>query len=154
MDDFIEAFNYYRVASYSPSDRIRVDESISRWYGLGGHWKNVGIPKYVAMERKPDNVCEILDPCDGRSKVMVRLNLVKGYVDKELLANEDRGDLYGTRVMKQLVAPWSSSGIVVCAESYFASVSFAIAMCDMGLWLLFLCGLTQMLMWSLMLSHS
>ena len=64
---------------------------------------------------------------------MIRLKLVKGYVDNELLENEDPGGLHGTRVMKQLVAPWRNSGIVVCADSYFASVPCAIAMRDMGL---------------------
>jgi len=37
VNDFIDAFNDYRDSNYSPSDRICVDESISRWYGLGGH---------------------------------------------------------------------------------------------------------------------
>ena len=69
VDDFIEAFNDYRAASYSPSDRICFDESISRWYGLGGRWVNIGLPNYVAMERNPDNGCEIqhiFDPKDCR----------------------------------------------------------------------------------------
>ena len=35
--------------------------------------------------------------------------------------------------MKQLVAPWSNSGRVVCADSYFACVPCAISMHDMGL---------------------
>ena len=87
MDDLIEAFNDYRSASYSTSDQICVEKSISRWYGLGGHWINIGIPNYVEMERNPDNGCEIQDACGGRSKVMIRLKLVKGSVDNELLAN-------------------------------------------------------------------
>ena len=85
------------------------------------------------MERNSDNGCEIQDVCDGRSKVMIRLKLVKGSVDKELLANEDPGGLHGTRVMKKLVAPWRNSGRVVCADSYFAFVPFAIAISDMGM---------------------
>ena len=64
---------------------------------------------------------------------MIRLKLVKGSVDNELLANEDPGGLHGTRLMKQLVAPWRKSGRVVCVEYYFASVPCAIAMCDTGL---------------------
>ena len=64
---------------------------------------------------------------------MIRLKLVKGSVDKELLADEDPGGLHGTRLMEQLVAPWRNSGRVGCADSYFASVLCAISMRDMGL---------------------
>ena len=78
------------------------------------------------MKKNPDNGCEIQDTCNGRSKVMIRLKLVKGSVGNELLENEDPGDLHGTRVIKKLVATWMNSGRVVCAESYFASVFCAI----------------------------
>jgi hypothetical protein len=54
-----------------------VDKSFSRWYGLGGHWINIGLPHYVAMERKPEAGCEIQNFADGESGVMVRLKLVK-----------------------------------------------------------------------------
>ena len=64
---------------------------------------------------------------------MIRLKLVKGSVDNELLENEDHGGLHGTRVMKKLVAPWRNSGRVVCADSYFSPVPCAIAMRDMGM---------------------
>ena len=52
VDDFIEDFNDYRASNYSPSDRICVDESISKWYGLGEHWINIGLPNYVVIDRK------------------------------------------------------------------------------------------------------
>ena len=64
---------------------------------------------------------------------MIHLKLVKGSVDNKLLENEDPGGLHGTRVTKQLFAPWRNSGKVVCADSYFTSVPCAIAMHDMGL---------------------
>jgi len=133
VNDFIDAFNDYRASNYSPSDRICVDESISRWYGLGGHWINAGLPNYVAMERKPENGCEIQDACDGRSRIMIRLKLVKGAIDNEVLAGADEESLHGTRVMKELVAPWAHSGRVVAADSYFASVPCALALHAMGL---------------------
>ena len=53
----------------------------------------------MSDQRNPDNGCEIQYACDGRSKVMIRLKLVKGSVDNELLANGDPGGLRGTRVM-------------------------------------------------------
>ena len=37
-----------------------MDESISRWYGHGGDWINIGLPMYVAMERKPENGAGIM----------------------------------------------------------------------------------------------
>ena len=87
----------------------------------------------MATERKPDNGFEIQDKSDVRSKAMIRLKLVKGYIENGLLGNEDPGGLHGKRVTKQLVAPWRNSGRVVCADSYFASVPCTIAMRDMGL---------------------
>ena len=64
---------------------------------------------------------------------MISIKLVKGSVDNELLAKKYPGGLHGTRVMKKLVAPWRNSGRGMCADSYFASVSCAIAMRDMGM---------------------
>ena len=48
-----------------------MDESISRWYGLGGSWIDVGLPTYVAMERKPENGCEIQNVCDRKCGIMM-----------------------------------------------------------------------------------
>ena len=85
------------------------------------------------MERKTDNICEIQDACDGRSKVMILLKLVKGSFDNELLENEYPGSLNRKRVTKQLVTPWMNSGRVVCADSNFSSLTCAIYMHDIGL---------------------
>eukprot|EP00171_Calliarthron_tuberculosum_P014505 IDg14505t1 len=42
VDDFATAINKHRAEFVSPSDLIYVDESMSRWYGLGGDWINIG----------------------------------------------------------------------------------------------------------------
>ena len=39
---------------------------------------NKGLLLYIAIDRNPDNGCEIQDACDRRSKVMIALKLVKG----------------------------------------------------------------------------
>ncbi len=57
VDSFVSEFNEHRASTVSPSERICVDESISRWYGKGGHWINHGLPMYVAIDRKPENGC-------------------------------------------------------------------------------------------------
>ena len=43
IDDFVERFNEYRAATFSPCETICVDESMSRWYGQGGEWINHGL---------------------------------------------------------------------------------------------------------------
>ena len=53
VDGFVDAINEYRAQHFNPSDMICVDESIFRWYGQGGHWINLGLPMYIAMDRKP-----------------------------------------------------------------------------------------------------
>ena len=102
MDHFVDVFNEYRATNYSPSDRICVDKSISRWYGIGGYWINIGLPNYVAFDRKPENRCKVQDACDGRSKVAIQLKLVEGAADDIELESDDPGGLHGTRVMEQL----------------------------------------------------
>ena len=59
VDDFIDAINEHRKANFTPSGLMCVDESIVRWYGLGGHWISKGLPHYVALDRKPENGAEI-----------------------------------------------------------------------------------------------
>jgi len=35
VDDFVANINLYRASNFTPGDRICVDESMCRWYGLG-----------------------------------------------------------------------------------------------------------------------
>jgi Transposase IS4 len=77
VQDFVDRINDHRKKYFSPSSIICVDESISRWYGLGGHWINMGLPMYVAMDRKPEDGCEIQNACCGRSGIMMQLRLVR-----------------------------------------------------------------------------
>ena len=71
VDDFVKTFNEHRVENFFPSDEICVDESMPRWYGQGGHWINHGLPMYVAIDRKPENGCEIQNASCGCSGVMI-----------------------------------------------------------------------------------
>jgi hypothetical protein len=63
VNNFVTMFNDHRQQQFYPSDCICVDESISRWYGMGGDWINVGLPMYVAMDRKRENGAEIQNAC-------------------------------------------------------------------------------------------
>ena len=124
VDKFVEHFNSYRQSHFSPSELICVDESISRWYGQGGNWINIGLPMYIAIDRKPENGCEIQTSCCATSGVMIRMKLVKSdAADTEAEHNEDTN--HGTQVMLHLIEPWLYTNRIVCADSYFSSVSSA-----------------------------
>ena len=110
VDNFVANFNEHRATCYfSPGETICVDESMSRWYGQRGHWINHGLPQYIAIDRKPENGCEIQNVVCGSSCVMLRLKLVKG---KDLVGEDDDNHgphetslLHGTQVLKVLSLP-------------------------------------------------
>jgi Transposase IS4 len=135
VDDFVGAFNDHRASTFQPSEMICVDESISRWYGKGGHWINHGLPMYVAMERKPDNGCEIQNSACGKSGIMMRLKLVKTADENRAAAairaaespqlESSESIPHSAAILRELVLPWIHTDRIVCADSYFASVPAA-----------------------------
>ena len=86
MEDFTDNFNSHRKKYVKPSHTLCVDESISRWYGLGGHWINMGLPMYISLDRKPEDGAEIQNCCDGHSNIMLRLKLVKSAEEAAVIA--------------------------------------------------------------------
>lgn len=106
------------AAYVSPSETICVDESISRWYGQGGHWISRGLPHYVAIDRKPESGCEIQDAACGRSGLMLRLRIVTTAADQHPSSTaEERAGPHGTVVAVRLVEPWARTDRIVCADS-------------------------------------
>jgi hypothetical protein len=133
VDDFVSFINEEREKFFDPSSELCADESISRWYGLGGGWMNGGLPMYVDMDRKPESGCEIQNVCDGKSGIMLRMMLVKSNKLENHTTTEESKLNHGTKVLKFLVAPWARSNRVVVADSYFASVQTAKELFRMGL---------------------
>jgi hypothetical protein len=84
IDCYVTNFNEHR-ATYTPSDRVCVDESISKWNGLGGFWINKGLLHFVAMARKPKDGCEDQTCCDARSGIMMPLDTMKQMYQKLVL---------------------------------------------------------------------
>ena len=77
VDDHVANFNKHRARKYYPSDSIYVDESMSRWYGIGGHWINSSLTQYIAIDRKPENGCDIQNTAEAISGIMMQLKLIK-----------------------------------------------------------------------------
>ena len=135
ISDFVDQFNEHRATRFIPSDIVCIDESMSKWYGLGGGWINIGLPMYVAIDRKPVNGCEIQNVCCARSRIMMQIKIVETAEEEGEHTREDQdGMLHGTCVMLNLLAPWHHDGErVVCGDSYFASVSAVTEMKKVGL---------------------
>lgn len=120
---FVAAINKHREDHVTPGDTLCVDESISKWYGQGGHWISVGFLMCVAIDRKPENGCEMQNTACGRSGIMLRLKIVTTAADHKANLNAaEQGVLHGIAVLWRLVAPWAGSGRIVVSDSYFASV--------------------------------
>ena len=107
VDDHIANFIKNCARNYNPLDSICADESMPRWYGIGGHWINSGLPQYIAIDRKPENGCEIQNAADVFSGIMMQLNFVKTYSEEDLHSPEEHdGLLHGTNVTVNLLQPW------------------------------------------------
>ena len=132
VQDFVDAFNKHRLQAVTPSEMMCVDESISRWYGIGGGWMDIGLPHYVALDSKPEHGCEVQNTACGRSGIMLHLQLVSTADDERDRAYEGQM-LHGTAVLRRLVEPWAGTQRIVCADSYFASVEAADEMRKIGL---------------------
>jgi len=100
IEDFVFNINLHLSARVTPSDLICVDESMSKWYGQGGHWILKGLPMYVAIDRKPENGCEVQNAACGRSGLMLRLSIVTTAEHRQGAATTEDGDLlHGTNVL-------------------------------------------------------
>jgi Transposase IS4 len=81
---------------------------------------------YVAIDRKPENCCEIQNAGCAKSGIILRLWLVKTAEEEAFHATESAdGLLHGTKILMYLIVPWHFSDRMVCADSYFASVGAA-----------------------------
>ena len=132
LQDFVDAINNHREQNVTPSEILCVNESISRWYARGGHWIEIGLPHYIEIDRKPENGCEIEDTCCGKSDILLRLELVTT-AEEEFLKDSNPDVPHGAAVLKRLVGPWSGSGRIIWADSYFASVTAAERLLEMDL---------------------
>ena len=95
---------------------------------------------YIAMDRKPEDGCEIQDSCDGETGIMLQLKLVKTKTEEDRIVDEKEGDsdtkiAKGTKVVLELVEPWTNIGQprIVLGDSAFASLPTCDVMKENGL---------------------
>ena len=132
VSGFVKALNEHFQFHIRPSHAICIDESMSRWYGLGGDWIDVGLPHYVALDRKPESGCELKTAACGKSGMVLNMEIT-------LSAEETREKAYegtvghGTAVTLRLTEPWFHTNRIICGDSYFASVEAAKYLLEKGL---------------------
>ena len=69
----------------------------------------------------------------GRSGIIIRSRIVK-YANNEEERQDDEDNLpHGKKVPKEIVLPWANTDRIVCAGSYFASVTAAEKLWEHGL---------------------
>ena len=108
---------------FTQSTKIRVDEYLSSWYGIGREYINDGFPMYVEIYRKPDNGYGIQDADEDKTGKMIRLRLVNNEVEEEAnsMREDEDGLIHGTKTLLELVEPWANTDRIVCGDSHFAS---------------------------------
>lgn len=83
MESFVEVINRHRCAVVSHLETICVDESISRWYGLGGDWYEIILPHYLKLDRKTESGYELRTSYCANCGIMLKLELMKLAVDSD-----------------------------------------------------------------------
>ena len=130
----IDEFNANRAETVCPGWILVIDESTSKWRGLGD-WYDAGLPHITKIPRKPEPVgAEIKDLCDGVSGIMLWLELMEG---KEVMAHKPfcgAGIKDGAAQCLRATVPWHGSGRVLLGDSAFASVDTAVRMKKVGLY--------------------
>jgi len=96
---------------------------------------NIGLPTYIALERKPDNGCEMWSMCCSETGIMYKLMIVKDGAAMEADFESDVPENYGhgTKVLANLVKGLEMSGRLIVADSFFASVEATEEMMRKGL---------------------
>ena len=87
---------------------------MSIWYSIGGHCINSSFLQYIAIDRNPENCCEIQNAADGVSGIMMQLKLVKTSSGEDIHSpKEHDGLLHGTKVMLNIFQPWVNKQMCV-----------------------------------------
>ena len=100
FDDHVANFNKKRARNYHPSYSTCVDESMLRWYDIGGHWINACLPQYITIDKNPKNRFDIHNATYRVSGIMIELKLVKTSSGEDIHYPEEHdGLLHGTKLM-------------------------------------------------------
>ena len=92
INNFVGNINKYRQRTFVPGGHLEADETVIRWYGKGGAFVDAGLPMYLALECKPDNIGEIQNLADVASGIMLHLKVVKSANEEKAIAASAAAD--------------------------------------------------------------
>ena len=136
VNDFVSALNEWKATKFNPGTVICIDESIIRWYGLGGEYIAKGAPHYVSIDTKPDKGIEVQTSACAKSGVMCQYKIVCSTAKtkrRNHIAYVPKDENAGTTAVKQLTEPWYGTNRVAVGDSAFSSVATALEMKRLGL---------------------
>ena len=84
----------------------------------------MGLPMYIVIYQTPENGCDIQNSACSRRGAMLRLrrmNTLEGRNTEHANAGGD-GFIHVTKVLNTLMSSCTNSNLIVCTDSYFASV--------------------------------
>ena len=84
---------------------------------MGGYWINEGLPQHVAIERKPENVCEIQKSTNGYVGVMLQLKIVKKEEEKKNTEEDYSRIPHGAKMLLELMKPWFKKGDILVFQT-------------------------------------
>jgi len=138
---FVDSFNMARYKFVMPGWALVIDESTTKWRGLGD-WYDLGMPHITKIPRKPEPIgLEIKDMCDGTSHIMLHLEIMEGKdIMKEKGPDNEPGEVKlseGTKhCLRAIMRFKDGAGRVVMGDSAFASVQTAVALKKAGFYFL------------------
>ena len=136
VDDFVSAINEWKAKKFFPGSIICVDESMIRWYGIGGDYLPIGLPHYVKINSKPDAGIEVQTSACSKSGVLGQLRLIKSKAEMahvNYCSGVPADENAGTTAVKVLTQPWHGSNRIAVGDSAFGSVATAMATKNVGL---------------------
>ena len=136
IDGFVDAINEWKSKRVYPGSIVCVDESMIRWYGLGGEYIKIGAPFYVVIDGKPDAGIEIQTSACAKSGLMLQLKVMRSQTEtakRNFVRHVPTEENAGTTAVKELTQPWHRSNRVAVGDSAFASVATAMEMKKVGM---------------------
>lgn len=129
VTEFVKDFNASQIKAFTPSERVHVDESMSRWLGrMFDADKDIyGLPQKMALPAPKGTGLEINVLVDAETHVILQIE-TQGKPTEMRARLYDEGNSEGAAICLRLTEPFKATPRTVYADARFASVATAVAL--------------------------